>query len=155
MSVSKHLFMGMVALALTIAPRVMAQEQMHGNMQHMLMKPAAVVDTSASAAVTYRCPMHPEVTSDKPGKCPQCGMKLEKVSAKAAPAEQMSHSPKADPRTTSSTGSDSVKAGHQGHQGMSEAAGTAGCKDAKGGCCGHAASGSKDSGDAKASATED
>ncbi|MEP7171638.1 MAG: heavy metal-binding domain-containing protein [Bacteroidota bacterium] len=26
---------------------------------------------------TYQCPMHPEVTSDKPGKCPKCGMDLE------------------------------------------------------------------------------
>ncbi|MBX9889083.1 MAG: hypothetical protein K2Y30_14235 [Flavobacteriaceae bacterium] len=25
---------------------------------------------------TYTCPMHPEVTSDKPGKCPKCGMNL-------------------------------------------------------------------------------
>ena len=25
----------------------------------------------------YTCPMHPEVVSDKPGKCPQCGMDLE------------------------------------------------------------------------------
>ena len=24
----------------------------------------------------YSCPMHPEVTSDQPGKCPKCGMKL-------------------------------------------------------------------------------
>ncbi|HVT00670.1 MAG TPA: heavy metal-binding domain-containing protein [Patescibacteria group bacterium] len=24
----------------------------------------------------YICPMHPEVVSDKPGKCPKCGMKL-------------------------------------------------------------------------------
>ncbi len=28
------------------------------------------------AAVPYTCTMHPEVVSDKPGKCPQCGMKL-------------------------------------------------------------------------------
>ncbi len=28
-------------------------------------------------AKTYTCPMHPEVTSSKPGKCPKCGMKLE------------------------------------------------------------------------------
>ena len=28
------------------------------------------------AAVTYACPMHPEVTSDQPGRCPKCGMKL-------------------------------------------------------------------------------
>jgi len=31
-----------------------------------------------SALQTYQCPMHPEVTSDKPGKCPKCGMNLEK-----------------------------------------------------------------------------
>lgn len=28
-------------------------------------------------ATTYTCPMHPEVISDKPGKCPTCGMDLE------------------------------------------------------------------------------
>jgi len=26
--------------------------------------------------VVYVCPMHPEVTSDKPGTCPKCGMTL-------------------------------------------------------------------------------
>jgi hypothetical protein len=26
----------------------------------------------------YACPMHPEVMSDHPGKCPECKMKLEK-----------------------------------------------------------------------------
>ncbi len=26
---------------------------------------------------TYLCPMHPEVKSYKPGKCPKCGMNLE------------------------------------------------------------------------------
>src|SRR5690242_8062538 len=26
--------------------------------------------------VIYGCPMHPEVTSDEPGRCPKCGMKL-------------------------------------------------------------------------------
>jgi len=24
----------------------------------------------------YTCPMHPEVKSKKPGKCPKCGMNL-------------------------------------------------------------------------------
>jgi Cu+-exporting ATPase len=27
-------------------------------------------------ATIYTCPMHPDVTSDKPGRCPKCGMKL-------------------------------------------------------------------------------
>ena len=31
-----------------------------------------------TAAIAYSCPMHPEVTSDKPGKCSKCGMDLVK-----------------------------------------------------------------------------
>jgi FtsP/CotA-like multicopper oxidase with cupredoxin domain len=27
-------------------------------------------------ATTYTCPMHPEVVSEQPGHCPECGMKL-------------------------------------------------------------------------------
>ena len=30
----------------------------------------------SAGPVTYSCPMHPEVTSDQPGSCPKCGMKL-------------------------------------------------------------------------------
>ena len=34
--------------------------------------------------VTYTCPMHPEIHSNKPGNCPKCGMKLVKEKAKNA-----------------------------------------------------------------------
>jgi hypothetical protein len=34
--------------------------------------------TKKMEAMNYSCPMHPEVTSDKPGKCPKCGMDLVK-----------------------------------------------------------------------------
>jgi hypothetical protein len=36
-----------------------------------------------SENVIYTCPMHPEVISDKPGTCPECGMFLEKKEVKA------------------------------------------------------------------------
>lgn len=43
----------------------------------------AVSDTTKTkkvkpAKVQYTCTMHPEVLSDKPGKCPKCGMTLVK-----------------------------------------------------------------------------
>jgi hypothetical protein len=34
--------------------------------------------TTMATKIVYTCPMHPEVTSDKPGKCPKCGMDLVK-----------------------------------------------------------------------------
>lgn len=39
----------------------------------------------AHAHTTYVCPMHPSITSDKPGECPICGMQL--VPANAPPAQ--------------------------------------------------------------------
>ena len=49
-----------------------------------------VVAQTRKVAGHYECPMHPEVTSKKPGKCPKCGMTLRFTREKAekkAPAE--------------------------------------------------------------------
>lgn len=43
------------------------------------------------AGLTYTCPMHPEVISNKPGSCPKCGMALEPktFTAEGAPNEEL------------------------------------------------------------------
>lgn len=47
------------------------------------VNPTTVPDTAKTkkvkpVKVQYTCTMHPEVLSDKPGKCPKCGMTLVK-----------------------------------------------------------------------------
>lgn len=42
---------------------------------------------AAATAGPYQCPMHSEVHSDKPGKCPICGMKMVKKGNAPKPQE--------------------------------------------------------------------
>ena len=42
----------------------------------MYLQPTEGVGQSTGASVVYRCPMHPAVVSEKPGRCPVCGMDL-------------------------------------------------------------------------------
>jgi len=44
----------------------------------------------------YTCPMHPEVISDEPGRCPECGMFLEQVPGVDSVAEMTQKSPPMD-----------------------------------------------------------
>jgi hypothetical protein len=47
-------------------------------------KQKAPTKKETATQVQYTCPMHPEVVSDKPGKCPKCGMTLVKKTGKPA-----------------------------------------------------------------------
>jgi FtsP/CotA-like multicopper oxidase with cupredoxin domain len=51
--------------------------------------PAAM--PAAAGPVIYACPMHPEVTSDEPGRCPKCGMKLLAVTPGTQEQGDMDH----------------------------------------------------------------
>ena len=56
--------------------------EQHGGHGHGAANLAGTRSTTALQAggsdqpATYTCPMHPEVTSSQPGKCPKCGMNL-------------------------------------------------------------------------------
>jgi len=50
--------------------------------------PEEYLKKKAEMKEVYTCPMHPEVKSDKPGKCSKCGMNLEK---KMMHKEKMMH----------------------------------------------------------------
>ena len=93
--------------------------------------PAAMPE--AAGPVTYVCPMHPDVTSAQPGRCPKCGMKLlasqaPTVTTYACPmhpevvSDQPGHCPKCGMKllaagSTRATTADQDHAG-MGHSGM-------------------------------------
>ena len=70
------------ALALVVAGVVLGGAGMHMTMHgrgNGKTEPAA----TAEKKPLYQCPMHPAITSDHPGDCPICGMKLVPVASAA------------------------------------------------------------------------
>jgi YHS domain-containing protein len=51
---------------------------MEGCKKKFKADPEKYLKKKAETKEIYTCPMHPDVKSDKPGKCPKCGMKLKK-----------------------------------------------------------------------------
>jgi hypothetical protein len=48
------------------------------NLNELLLHSVKQDSQENMSSETYTCSMHPEVKSDKPGKCPKCGMDLVK-----------------------------------------------------------------------------
>jgi FtsP/CotA-like multicopper oxidase with cupredoxin domain len=91
--------------------------------------PAAM--PAGAGPVVYACPMHPEVTSDQPGRCPKCGMKLLATQAPVATAyacpmhpevtsQEPGHCPKCGMKLLAATSVPEPSAGHD-HAGMDHA----------------------------------
>jgi protein SCO1 len=76
--------------ALAGTPARAAQHDQHAGHAKPKAKPAAkkraAPRAKKRAAANYVCPMHPEVTSARPGKCPKCNMNLTAAKAEAKPA---------------------------------------------------------------------
>jgi FtsP/CotA-like multicopper oxidase with cupredoxin domain len=91
--------------------------------------PAAMPE--AAGPVTYACPMHPDVISAEPGRCPKCGMKLlasqvPTVTTYACPmhpeviSDQPGHCPKCGMKLLA-TGSERTTTADHDHSGMEHA----------------------------------
>jgi FtsP/CotA-like multicopper oxidase with cupredoxin domain len=93
--------------------------------------PAAMPEDAGP--VTYACPMHPDVTSAEPGRCPKCGMKLLASQAPTATtyacpmhpevvSDQPGHCPKCGMKLLAAGSTRTATADHDrasmGHRGM-------------------------------------
>jgi transcription initiation factor IIE alpha subunit len=65
--------------------KMMDMKMNHSNME---MKHDSMHMNQRQSAKTYVCPMHPDQVSNKPGKCPSCGMAMALKAAKAPVKQQ-------------------------------------------------------------------
>ena len=63
----KSIKLSMMATLTILSVAVFAQDSSKNKMK---------IDHHMKDSVIYTCTMHPDVLSDKPGKCPKCGMDL-------------------------------------------------------------------------------
>lgn len=81
-------FFLVATLSIVLGPRISETGVSAGQPQttratHALRSTSAA---KGAASVTYECPMHPEVTSKRRGKCPKCGMSLRARTSQASGA---------------------------------------------------------------------
>ncbi|NEW80110.1 MAG: hypothetical protein GZ086_11960 [Gelidibacter sp.] len=74
------ILIAVLSIGLFAASTVKAQETKQVQIKHEQM------------GVTYTCPMHADVKSDKPGICPKCGMELKKMEMDSTKMD-MKHNP--------------------------------------------------------------
>jgi uncharacterized paraquat-inducible protein A len=105
----KSIKMLMMAALTILSVSVFAQDSTNHKMKMQKVK---------SEKMKYSCPMHPEVTSDKPGKCSKCGMDLIRSKKEQMKMEVMKLYTSDKPGKCSKCGMDlkENKAGHSKHQ---------------------------------------
>ena len=97
-------WIGFVVAGLVIASQTPLAAQSTGSTEKKLESKAKQQLTSQVAADTYACPMHPDVVAAKGGKCPKCGMALEKKMQKPSTVKKEPRAHKEDAHKEKSGG---------------------------------------------------